>query len=457
VPDWGEKWAAWAGRQSPSGPSKRRPGYLRTLDSALDAALSAPVQSLDTQTSYGDALLTLLAMADEACRGLSQPTESAFTIQAKNALAETGTLATISTSRGRVLPKTLTPQSGMTIRSLSRNVAFHRSEVDCTWKNPLRGLHPEMNLLLLPWPHTILDDDFRPAQVALEMAAEFGFFTFNPRERVDPSAVEACIRAAQRIDRVDIVVLPEASVLESELGQLQATLARNRVGFLVAGVREPGAKQGFGSNYAYFSALDDNLGEWRTYQQHKHHRWCIDGSQVRMYELARSLDPSKRWWEAIAIRPRKLTIFDMGRGRSLCPLVCEDLARIDPVAQVIRDVGPTLVLALLQDGPQLERRWPARYATILADDPGSSVLTLTSSGMATRSQPGGGYSPSRAVALWKDSKTGVRSIELARGSEAILLRLKEDRWMDWTADGRADPEATVRVVMDSDPHQIRPI
>jgi hypothetical protein len=48
-------------------------------------------------------------------------------------------------------------------------------------------------------------------------------------------------------------------------------------------------------------------------------------------------------------------------------------------------IGPNLVIALLMDGPQLENRWPARYATVLAEDPGSAVLTVTSLGMVRRS------------------------------------------------------------------------
>ena len=53
-------------------------------------------------------------------------------------------------------------------------------------------------------------------------------------------------------------------------------------------------------------------------------------------------------------------------------LICEDLARQDPAADLIRAVGPNLVIALLMDGPQLNGRWPARYASVLAEDPGSS-------------------------------------------------------------------------------------
>ena len=45
-------------------------------------------------------------------------------------------------------------------------------------------------------------------------------------------------------------------------------------------------------------------------------------------------------------------------------LICEDLARQEPAAELIRAVGSNLVIALLMDGPQLNNRWPARYAAV---------------------------------------------------------------------------------------------
>jgi hypothetical protein len=62
-------------------------------------------------------------------------------------------------------------------------------------------------------------------------------------------------------------------------------------------------------------------------------------------------------------------------------------------------------------GPQLTSRWAARYASVLADDPGSAVLTLTSFGMAQRSRPHD-RDPSRVLALWKDPERGMREIQL---------------------------------------------
>ena len=120
---------------------------------------------------------------------------------------------------------------------------------------------------------------------------------------------------------------------------------------------------------------------------------------------------------------------------TVAPLICEDLARIDEVADVLRRVGPTLVVALLLDGPQLRTRWPCRYASILAEDPGSAVLTVTSLGMAERSRPSGARR-SRVVASWTDPATGVRELELGRRSRALLVTASVGDTAVWTADGR---------------------
>lgn len=91
------------------------------------------------------------------------------------------------------------------------------------------------------------------------------------------------------------------------------------------------------------------------------------------------------------------------------------MARQDPAADLIRAVGPNLLIALLMDGPQLKDRWAARYASVLAEDPGSSVLTLTRLGMARRSRPflrttGRRAEPSQVIALWRDAG-GVKLAE----------------------------------------------
>jgi hypothetical protein len=82
--------------------------------------------------------------------------------------------------------------------------------------------------------------------------------------------------------------------------------------------------------------------------------------------------------------PIRAVVTPLNQHNMWSVLICADLARQDPAADLIRAVGPNLLIALLMDGPQLSHRWPARYAAVPAEDPGTSVQTLTSLGMAER-------------------------------------------------------------------------
>ena len=51
---------------------------------------------------------------------------------------------------------------------------------------------------------------------------------------------------------------------------------------------------------------------------------------------------------------RSFTKFvELGGGITIVAVICEDLARLYAVADLLRTVGPTLVLTVLLDGPQL--------------------------------------------------------------------------------------------------------
>jgi hypothetical protein len=174
---------------------------------------------------------------------------------------------------------------------------------------------------------------------------------------------------------------------------------------------------------------------WSHYRQNKHHRWFLDESQINQYHLAGALHPSVRWWEAMEVPRRSLQFLELSEGLTLVTVVCEDLARMDEVADLLRDVGPTLVITILLDGPQLGTRWTARYASVLADDPGSAVLTLSALGMVQRSRPIG-LPPSTVVAMWKDPTRGLREIAMDPGSHGVLMSVAATRARRRVADGR---------------------
>jgi hypothetical protein len=99
------------------------------------------------------------------------------------------------------------------------------------------------------------------------------------------------------------------------------------------------------------------------------------------------------------------------------------------------------VVALLMDGPQFAWRWSGRYATVLADDPGSAVLTLTSLGMVQRSGMPGAEAK-RIIALWKEPLGEARELELPSGAHGLVLSISQAWETNYALDGRSDHGGT---------------
>jgi hypothetical protein len=431
VADAARQWGAWA----ESG-SKATPGLLAREWELLRARAEAPLSDLTDALDWRlcEALLTLHAIADEACAGLGVALDAAsadgvrYRARARELLARTGSLSRIPAHLVRVLPMAGTPACGSSARVLSRYAAVQVPGVEARWhKTPVRGLSTrpcaeKLNCLLLPWPLRIEESDFRPVAGPLQRLASdpFGFFEFTPSERLDLDLADRTLTAARdRAGIIDVVILPESAVEHSEIDGLEALLARHEVTALVTGVREhPGQPGRFPRNWVHIGVSVG--GQWTHIRQSKHHRWSLDDAQIGQYHLAGALHPHIRWWEAMEVPRRSVQFVELGGSVTLTSLVCEDLAQADEVASVIRAVGPTIVVTPLLDGPQLSSRWGARYAGVLADDPGSAVLTLTSFGMTQRSRPPG-RSPSRVVALWKGHGQLAREIPLDPGAHGILL------------------------------------
>lgn len=240
--------------------------------------------------------------------------------------------------------------------------------------------------------------------------------------------------AREEVDHVNLIVFPEAAMCTEDFKLLCDELQAETKA-IVAGVFESDGGDGKGVNAVWF--YSEVVG---PHAQRKHHPWIIDGSQIRQYGLSGILNSGYRWSEHIGIGEREIKFAVLTPDFIFSVLVCEDLARPDPAGEILRSVGPDLVIALLADGPQLKGRWPARYATAYADDPGSSVLTLTSIGMAALSKPATTATPnrSRSVALWKEAGKEAEEIELTDGSHAVLLSLSLVERTEFAADGRKD-------------------
>ena len=448
LPDWSAQVSA-AAKAWTAGTSSRGcepPPFVRRCWRIVTRYRETPLERIRTGESWAlaAALLTLHAIADEACAevasGGRRVSSRSFEGRAWTLLQTEGSLSHLSPARVRVVPKAHLSARGITIRSLSRYLALSYESVEVRWRSVEPGALAERtdyNMVLVPWPLSINAHDFRPARPSVleNMDLEhFGFFEFVPTASLDREFVGSLLEAAvAKAGRVDAVVFPEAAISPDAIPDLERTLARHGATFLIAGVSQPATGTTFGRNYLHFG-VHAKTG-WSRYEQDKHHRWCLDEAQIRQYQLSRSLQPTRMWWEAIDVCERTLHLIDVGSGVTTAPLVCEDLARLDEVADLIRRIGPSLVIAVLLDGPQLGSRWPSRYASVIADDPGSAVLTLTSYGMARRSRALGARR-SRAVAHWNSRSDGLHEIEFPARADGILLTTTVESSTSWTADGR---------------------
>jgi hypothetical protein len=449
--------------KNPKEPPAKVRQWHRTLVAMRNRRI--PVFEVRSHQTLCEALLQLSAAADEACRGvglamLSKGKGNAFLGEASQQLWISAQTLGVSTlckqvhhSVVRVLPKLHTPQSGITIRSLTHNLALcPAGDVKATWSERIqmeRTRQHCLNLLLVPWPHTVNPSHIQsvdPSKAELrDMPKRFGFFEYQPPHDAElpRNLMNLLENARKAVPDIHGVVFPELALTRTQYTTISANLMRQNV-FLICGVREAG------KNYLRFdipvkipAPRNRILHKMMWHQQNKHHRWRLDKRQIVQYGLGSCLNVQSKWWEHISLKDRELCFVALDDWLTVCALICEDLARQDPVAEVVRAVGPNLVIALLMDGPQLNSRWPARYATVLADDPGSSVLTLTSLGMCELSRPPSIPGRSRAVALWKDAKTGEAvSIELPQDADGVVLSLSCVFRNEWTADGRDDGHST---------------
>jgi hypothetical protein len=413
------------------------------------------------------ALLKLCLVADEASAGMGIASRADLEADAFLRFSESPVLyenafsslcMEIHPEKVRVFPKQHTPQRGLTFRSLTHHLALcPANEVDIHWHAQYYTMGDRelesLNLLLLPWPLELTAREFRllDDQPGLsELPSHHRLFGLRRSDRAEwfERYLDSAIRKAKNsVARVDAIVLPELALTCAEFEAAERRALEEKA-LLIAGVGiGPGdwdsdkernvcvlQAGGFLS-----SAFNEGFREFFRVIQSKHHRWCLDRDQILQYGLGGMLPASRDCWESTWISRRSIQFATFGSWLTLSVLICEDLARQDPMSEILRAVGPNLVIALLMDGPQIRSRWPARYASVLAEDPGCSVLTLTSLGMSTRSRPRDGHPDrSRAIALWKDVWYGEQELELEEGCDAAVLSLVCRSFEEFSADGRGD-------------------
>ncbi|WP_204165197.1 hypothetical protein [Methylobacterium radiodurans] len=360
-----------------------------------------------------------------------------------------------------VQPKARTPDVGCSLRNLSHNVALlpPRGIMRVHWLTPptVQSLEDDtsLNLLLVPFPYAIRTSSFRSRRATPPGSpVAWGWFEVH-QDWLGADAdlvvdlVRALLRQAEDHEQIHGIVFPELS-LSYEVYERLASCLRDQfpsVQFLVSGASSNcGGDTGNFALASHFfadatgAAAGSNGRMMATVSRAKHHRWSLEVSQIRAYGLETAFPdelPEMRWWEDIPLRAREVHVNAMRSASVFSVMICEDLARSDPAHEPLRAIGPNLVFVLLMDGPQLEWRWAARYSTGLAEDPGTSVLTLTSRALVERwnhgKEPG---EQDWSIGLWKDEANRAVQIKCEPGQEGVILKLRGKRQVEKTLDGR---------------------
>lgn len=394
---------------------------------------------------------------------------------AQSAVPDIQTFSAASTAVLSVLPKVRTPMVGCTLRSLSHHLALlppsgiaragwtpnYRQKVDEPGSMP----HRVMNLLLVPLPYSLGARSFEKALVEdvsdatrgsgkRPRAPRFGYFDVK-QDWLDTTELTKFVRAlivAARAQAPEIhgLVFPELALDYDSYQAVRDVIVAEipEAEILIAGISTN--KEGRRGNFVATSTFPSGshasgMIARRESLREKHHRWKLDRVQLEGYGLLGALSPELAWWENISLQARQVNFTVMRRDSVFAAMICEDLARVDPCQQVIRAIGPNLVVALLMDAPQIESRWPARYATVLAEDPGCAALTLTSRGLMTLQHRVGTHRSNgddRIIGLWRDdAETRPIALKCPYDSQAVLLTIVEEDAEDIALDGRVDAEA----------------
>jgi hypothetical protein len=380
-------------------------------------------------------------MADEAAAGMGfiTPTgrpETRWQERAKAQLARTESFhlgQLIDPDVAGVLPKTRTPSVGCTPRSLSHNLCLApaRGRVAVEWIariNPAQEADADVfNVLLVPFPYVMRADWLEPSGQ--------GGFKFQQKWLNGGVRTQLHRLVQQIIGDSDkpphAVVFPEYALDGDAFDTLVQYIRKDHpsVEVLLAGISDHNGVKG---NFVATWLRDTDS----SFVRGKHHRWKIDKHQLERYGMSGQLPGPGAWWEDISLQRRAVQFFPLRNRSVFTSLICEDLARIEPCQAIIRGVGPNLVFVLLMDGAQIASRWPNQYAGVLAEDPGSSVLTLTSLGLLSRISAGH-PAGRRSIALWRDQST-LTPIDLREGEIAALLSLEPKAVEEYSIDGRSD-------------------
>jgi hypothetical protein len=341
-PDWvrlveeaAHAWTVWAEEESGAFPDLVHEVWGVVRERA-ETSLEDLAEGRDRRLN--ESLLTLHAIADEACAGLGVALDTSdaeacvYGARGRELLARTGSMARVDPRLLRVLPKVRTPPTGRP--AFSRYACIQGPGIRARWqKMPSRHRGTDLQseyatLLLLPWPLRVRASDFRPIHQPVQRPDKepLGFFEFAPDEGLDFELLDGVLQAArQEAGSVDVVCLPESAVGEREPDGLEALLHQHGVAFVWTGVRQHSHQPDrFPSNWVHIGVNptfekgtapgDNGRPEWFHIRQDKHHRWSLDDSQIYQYHLGGILHPNIRWWGAMDVPPPQHPVRASGRA-----------------------------------------------------------------------------------------------------------------------------------------------
>jgi len=365
------------------------PELVRRHWATLYKSFRLPIEGTSPEsTAWKQAALALVAISDEAFAGAGFfPAEQDGTanyvwselVAAKNrtgigVLQLPYSMALLVPNEiACVLPKSLTPAVGCTLRSLTHHLAFlpGRIVVAPEWRinpageeiNRLIGQQhhssrrrtaatPDgvFNLLLVPFPYVVHATDFRAVTPASK--DQDGYFSVSQDwlhddgKRVSATEMAKFIgglihNAERDAGPIHAIVLPEIALSEEIAEGVARNLARRHrdLELFVTGIvmEAPNGQRNVAAQYSMVGGK-----VVIRVKQSKHHRWRLEEKQIRQYQLGGVLDPSFNWWEQIDVFGRTIGFGTNRDDAVISALVCEDLARYDPVLPVV---------------PQWGRRW----------------------------------------------------------------------------------------------------
>lgn len=423
----------------------------------------------------------LLLIADEACVGLGAPradeTQTKWLVQSFETMSSRPFLGGRKLGRNAyrarrqpttygidtdpdvacIQPKGRISAVGCNLRNLTRNASYipHAGTLRCHWMQPISSAASEaddaLDILIVPVPLVLEEAAWQRSSTAVPDQGKrpnWGNFELEQTWLGDKARIIEYtldkVRKAKRTLRknpLNGIIFPEYALDEPLFNQLCEEVKKIEPLLEFAVTGSSSNCDGEKGNFVLTALWDvrqngSRASRYLLTSRRKHHRWRLSPDQVTSYGLEAALPPPASWWESHFIAQREIHLFHFRKTSVFTTMICEDLARSDPCHDILRAIGPNLLFALLMDGPQIASRWPSRYAATLADDPGTSVLTVTSMGLLKRGNDTKRYPENRTVALWRDETGKTRELAVDQDDSALLLSLSAVPVEDQTLDGR---------------------